>query len=818
MNNGSKKVFAIILTLAMLVGFIPMQKVEASTPTPIGSAFETIQNEQDLKYERKSLSLEIVGDNMYAVGGFNGKFAFASGTVEALDVSNTPSAWIQVDSMETTRYNHTTAVVGDKIYSMGGNKTSGSDPDSRQSVEVYDSVQDKWTMISEQLNTSRIHAESAVVDDKIYVTGGSSATVEVLDTNNQQDGWKMADSMSYVRASHGIAVVDKKIYVIGGDAKQSMEVFDTQNPSQGWTVIGEDMLNGNWGNIEAVVVGKKIYAVMDTDINSKPVLSLQVYDTTYPELGWITLPHNIKPRTSSSVAEKDGVLYIVGGYKNDPYSANREFLKTVQSLDLNGITDMPQNVNASMTTGQVDLSWDAVQGATGYTIKRSTQPEGPYTLVAQTLTELTYQDQSVNPGTTYYYTITAYNGKGEGIRSRVMQASEQLVSPVLYAQSEIEAVKLNWNTVTNATYYNVKRSDVQGGSYATVTTTTYDYYDDIAVTAGDTYYYVVTAVNAVEESANSNEVVATPQSAQQKPQAPTGLQAMAGDGEVELNWNSVNDATSYKVKRATTQGGSYVEITATSAASYKDTSVSNGTTYYYVVTAENAAGESGASNESTATPQAPQQKPQAPTGLQAMAGDGEVELNWNSVNDATSYKVKRATTQGGSYVEITATSAASYKDTSVSNGTTYYYVVTAVNAAGESGTSTESTATPQAPQQKPQAPTGLQTVAGDGEVELNWNSVNDATSYKVKRSETQGGSYVEIATTTAASYTDTSVSNGTTYYYVVTAVNAAGESGASSESTATPQGTTQNPLKPQITNATWDANQSEVVINWNTIT
>jgi hypothetical protein len=92
--------------------------------------------------------------------------------------------------------------------------------------------------------------------------------------------------------------------------------------------------------------------------------------------------------------------------------------------------------------------------------------------------------------------------------------------------------------------------------------------------------------------------------------------------------------------------------------------------------------------------------------------------------------------------------------------------------------------------QPPAAPTGLQATAGNAQVSLTWNASSGATSYNVKRSTTNGGPYTTIASPTTNSYTDTGLNNGTPYYYVVTAVNSAGESSPSAQATATPTATT----------------------------
>jgi cellulose 1,4-beta-cellobiosidase len=180
--------------------------------------------------------------------------------------------------------------------------------------------------------------------------------------------------------------------------------------------------------------------------------------------------------------------------------------------------------------------------------------------------------------------------------------------------------------------------------------------------------------------------------------------------------------------------------------------------------------------------------PAAPTNLVATAGNGQVGLSWSASGGTTSYNVKRSTTSGGAYTTIASPTTASYTDTGLTNGTTYYYVVSAVNGAGESANSSQVSATPQPA--IPPAPTNLVATAGNGQVGLSWSASSGATSYNVKRSTTSGGAYTTIASPTTTSYTDTGVTNGTTYYYVVSAVNTAGQSANSSQVSATPTAST----------------------------
>lgn len=273
------------------------------------------------------------------------------------------------------------------------------------------------------------------------------------------------------------------------------------------------------------------------------------------------------------------------------------------------------------------------------------------------------------------------------------------------------------------------------------------------------------------------------------PPAPAGLTATAANAQVNLSWSASSGATAYYVKRSTTSGGPYTQISTPTTTSYTDNSVTNGTKYYYVVSAYNSNGQSANSSEVNVTPTAPQPPP-APAGLQATAGNTQVNLTWTASTGATSYHVKRSTTNGGSYAQISAPTSASFTDTGLTNGTTYFYVVSAVNASGESANSSQASATPVAPATPPAAPTALKATAGNAQVSLTWTASAGATSYHVKRSTASGGPYTQVAAPTTTSDADTGLTNGTTYFYVVSALNSAGESANSSQVSAAPANAT----------------------------
>jgi hypothetical protein len=87
----------------------------------------------------------------------------------------------------------------------------------------------------------------------------------------------------------------------------------------------------------------------------------------------------------------------------------------------------------------------------------------------------------------------------------------------------------------------------------------------------------------------------------------------------------------------------------------------------------------------------------APCGLAAVAGSGQVTLSWATAVEATNYNVKRSLTSGGPYSTVASPAGPACTDTGLTNGTTYYYVVSALRPAGQSANSSQVSATPQAP-------------------------------------------------------------------------------------------------------------------------
>ena len=179
-----------------------------------------------------------------------------------------------------------------------------------------------------------------------------------------------------------------------------------------------------------------------------------------------------------------------------------------------------------------------------------------------------------------------------------------------------------------------------------------------------------------------------------------------------------------------------------------------------------------------------------PTGLAASTDGAKVDLNWNDTPSAVSYSVYRSASSGGPFGTAIATdlNSSDYTDNTVSTGSTYYYAVTASDVTdAESGNSNEASVLV-----KIQPPTGLTRTQGDGVINLDWADSPSPifASHSVYRSTTAGGPYTSIATgLTASAYSDSGLTNGTTYYYVVSALDNVVGSGLESTNSAQVSGT-----------------------------
>jgi len=272
-----------------------------------------------------------------------------------------------------------------------------------------------------------------------------------------------------------------------------------------------------------------------------------------------------------------------------------------------------------------------------------------------------------------------------------------------------------------------------------------------------------------------------PQGAVDIAAVPVGLTATPGSGQVTLTWTASTGATTYNLY-VSTAGAPTAASTLISDVSpgYVHNGLTNGTTYFYAVTAVNAGGMSALSNPVSATPV---DIPASPTDLTAVVSSGQVTLTWSLSPGASAYNLY-VSTDGAPTLASTklANAASGYVHDGLTNDVTYYYAVTAINDGGESALSVPVSATPVA---TPTAPTNLAAVAGADQFTLTWDPVPGAASYNLYFGT--AGSQVTKVNGVSSGYTRDGLTSGTTYYVSVSAVNASGEATSQSLAVSTIQ-------------------------------
>jgi RHS repeat-associated protein len=277
-------------------------------------------------------------------------------------------------------------------------------------------------------------------------------------------------------------------------------------------------------------------------------------------------------------------------------------------------------------------------------------------------------------------------------------AGDSMVNLIWTASSESDLAGYRvYQSLDNGATWDAS-TNIAGGSVTT--------YFVSGLTNGVTYRFAVTAVDASgNESPKSNEVNAMPMKPQTEPDttapgAPTGLNGKAGDSVAVLNWaaNSESDLTGYRVYTSTDNGTTWnsgTNAVGRSVTSHTVNGLTNGVSYFFVVTAMDASGnESARSVGVSATPQAPPvgTRPAAPRGITGKSGNTLVTLSWmaNSEADLAGYEIDYASdngtwTNGPKLGKVTEAAV-----TGLSNGTAYTFTVTAFNTVGQLSDRSES--------------------------------------------------------------------------------------------------------------------------------
>jgi len=403
--------------------------------------------------------------------------------------------------------------------------------------------------------------------------------------------------------------------------------------------------------------------------------------------------------------------------------------------------------------------------------------------------------------------LTFTSSQDPNVSVTVTATTTPLIAPLNFRvdpEHQDRMVTVKWNLSAGADEYRVYRhndteEEVTAEDFTEehfIAKTSYNFWEDKYRKNNAKYFYIVRAVNAVGDigppSAVKNDTtLALP--------APVNLTGTPGDKHVVLNWDAAStdaaeDTTYYRIYRSTTATGVYSLIASTPPAEeneppvtkFTNSSLINGLKFFYKVVAWNSGGESlptAASDEME--PEG--DPPAAPGSLVATGGDRQVLLEWDAVEGALKYFVYRSNVVDGTYTKVADASAQTaepaYIDGNLTNNTTYFYKVTAVDGMPQEG---DASGTANATTDQLAAPTGLTAEAGIREVRLEWEEVEGADAYQIYRSTTTGGTYTLLRRLLEHEFVDAGMPGDDDYYYVVRAWNNGGVGEQSTEATAHP--------------------------------
>ncbi len=312
----------------------------------------------------------------------------------------------------------------------------------------------------------------------------------------------------------------------------------------------------------------------------------------------------------------------------------------------------PKNVKAACNASQsVTLTWDAVEGATGYIIKSA---DGKTKYTAKSIKDTTYTVTGLTNGTQYSFKVYAYtDGKwyASSARSKTPVGTPKNVK----ATSGSQEITLTWDKVAGATGYIIKSAD--GKIKYTAKSIKDTSYTVTGLTNGTQYSFKVYAYTDGKWYASSTKSK-TPVG------TPTNIKVSAASKQATISWNAVKGATGYIIKSADGK----IKYTAKSIkdTSYTVTGLTNGTSYKFKVYAYTD-GIWYAATSAAVTPTG------KPTGVKAVAGSKQVTLSWNEVNGATGYIIKSA--DGKTKYTAKTIKDTSYTIKNLKGGTQYKFKV-----------------------------------------------------------------------------------------------------------------------------------------------
>lgn len=438
------------------------------------------------------------------------------------------------------------------------------------------------------------------------------------------------------------------------------------------TSVEYNAIELKWDKVDGAN-GYKIYRKLPSDKNYKELITLYEQTDKY---------------TDQTVTCGTTYQYIIRSFR---YENGKTYTSGNNSaVSCKAVPPVVKVKVASTGYNSLNVSWEKVNGATGYRIYFKKDNAKNWTTLATfengSLTSC--EHRKLTTGVNYTYTVRAYYKDGSktiwgdfnqtGVTKKPVTSAPKLVS---VTSSTATNVTVKWETVSGANGYKVMRKADGSKTWSTIGTTDSKRlsYTDKKVSCGVKYHYTVRAYRNVSKkpvlgSYNSNglEIMTIPD-------RPVVSVSSANYNKLNVSWSRSNGATGYKVYRKVVNGTYKLirNISGGAATGFADT-VECGTEYYYYVTAYviNNKVEYGSFDSEAVKGKA---IPRTVKLGSPSTTKGQAKINWSTVSGATGYYVYSKTGNSGYKLiaDVKGGNVKSYTDKNVVSGKKYTYTVKA---------------------------------------------------------------------------------------------------------------------------------------------
>ena len=424
---------------------------------------------------------------------------------------------------------------------------------------------------------------------------------------------------------------------------------------------------------------------------------------------------------------------------------------------------------------------------------------------------------SLIEGTTYQFRVISGQNNIINNLTSVTTLSAPLILKSPIAVRNVNAVaydtsaNVTWTDTSNnssTTTYRLQVYDLSSNSYhndlsKNSITSANKSQNITGLTNGKSYYFVINAVinNLLSPDVSSNIIIPST-----VPNAPTGLSTTDTSGSATVNWSAPlsNGGSPISAYRIETYDVSNTLIrTADISANmltYTNSSLTNGTTYYFKLYAINIRGFSGSATSANVIPST---VPNLPIIIDVSDGNNFGKVNWSAPvsNGGSPISAYRIETYDFANTLITTADVSvnvlTYTNSSLTNGTTYYFKLYAINIRGSSGSATSANVIPSA---VPNLPIIIDVSDGNNFGKVNWSAPvsNGGSPISAYRIETYdlANTLITLADVSAnvLTYTNSSLTNGTTYYFKLYAINIRGSSASATSANIRPSIVSNSPI------------------------